>query len=95
MIDVSDLVAKGEDVRPAIGKTKEKKAKAKVDIVKQSTEAFSGKLGEMGISVGVTNSKTGKTKVTNFDVAKGLNEYYTKKIDQINGKSLRNQRSDR
>ena len=27
MIDVSDLVAKGEDVRPAIGKTKAKKAK--------------------------------------------------------------------
>lgn len=83
MIDVSDLVAKGEDVRPAIGKTKSKKAKAKVDIVKQSTEAFSGKLGEMGISVGVTNSKTGKTKVTNFDVAKGLNEYYTKKYGTI------------
>ena len=83
MISVSDLVAKGEDVRPAIGKTKAKKAKAKVDIVKQSTEAFSGKLGEMGISVGVTNSKTGKTKVTNFDVAKGLNEYYTKKYGTI------------
>lgn len=83
MIDVSDLLAKGEDVRPAIGKGETKKGKGGVDIVKQSTEAFSGKLGEMGISIGVTNPKTGKTKVTNFDVAKGLNEYYTKKYGVI------------
>lgn len=83
MIDVSDLLAKGEDVRPAIGKAKAKKGKGGVDIVKQSIEAFSGKLGEMGISIGVTNSKTGKTKVTNFDVATGLNEYYTKKYGTI------------
>ncbi len=83
MINVSDLVAKGEDVRPAIGKPEAKQLKAGVDVVKQSTEAFSGKLGEMGISVGVTNPKTGKTKVTNFDVAKGLNEYYTKKYGKI------------
>jgi hypothetical protein len=83
MIDVSDLLAKGEDVRPAIGKTKAKKSKGGVDIVKQSIEAFSGKLGEMGISIGVTNYKTGKTKVTNFDVATGLHEYYTKKYGTI------------
>lgn len=83
MIDVSDLLAKGEDVRPAIGETKAKKSKDGVDIVKQSTEAFSGKLGEMGISIGVTNPKKGKTKVTNFDVATGLNEYYTKKYGVI------------
>lgn len=85
MISVSDLVARGEDVREAIGgkKVSNEVGKEKIDIAQQSIEAFSGKLEEMGISIGVVNPKTGKTKVTNFDVAKGLNEYYTKKYGKI------------
>jgi len=49
----------------------------------QVVGAFSGQLEKMGISVGTTNEKTGKTKVTNFDIASALNEYYNKTYGKI------------
>jgi hypothetical protein len=54
-----------------------------VEVVKQTVDAFSGKLQQMGIEVGQVNEKTGKTKVTNFDIASALNKYYSEKYGTI------------
>jgi hypothetical protein len=64
MIDVSDLVAKGEDVRAAIGKPEVKKTKTKVDVVKQidvNKVRASNRPGNK-ISKGLSVSGSGKNK---------------------------------
>ena len=64
MINVSDLVAKGEDVRPAIGKTEAKQLKAGVDVVKQidvNKVRASNRPGNK-ISKGLSVSGSGKNK---------------------------------
>ena len=64
MINVSDLIAKGEDVRAAIGKSEAKQLKAGVDVVKQidvNKVRASNRPGNK-ISKGLSVSGSGKNK---------------------------------
>ena len=67
----------GEEVKVS---QQEKKSEG---IKKQANNAFNGAIQKLGIQLGTTNEKTGKTKVTNYDVASALNEYYSKQHQKI------------
>jgi len=53
------------------------------DVQQRAVGVFNGVLEKLGINVGKVNPKTGKTKVTNFDIAKALSEYYKKEYKKI------------
>ena len=78
MVTISEKVAKGEDVASFFRKGDKAKAKEGVTSRKQANEAFDGAMKDLGINVGTVNEKTGKAKVTNYDVATALNKYYEK-----------------
>jgi hypothetical protein len=78
MVTISEKVAKGEDVSSFFRKGEKAKATEGVTSRKQANEAFDGAMKDMGIDVGIVNKKTGKTKVTNYDIATALNKYYEK-----------------
>jgi hypothetical protein len=78
MITISEKVSKGEDVASFFRKGDKAKAKEGVTSRKQANEAFDGAMKDLGIDVGTINEKTGKSKVTNYDIATALNKYYEK-----------------
>jgi hypothetical protein len=78
MITISEKVSKGEDVASFFRKGEKAKAKEGVTSRKQANEAFDGAMKDLGIDVGTINEKTGKSKVTNYDIATALNKYYEK-----------------
>jgi hypothetical protein len=78
MITISEKVSKGEDVASFFRKGEKTKVKEGVTSRKQANEAFDGAMKDLGIDVGTINEKTGKSKVTNYDIATALNKYYEK-----------------
>jgi hypothetical protein len=83
MSSIADSMAKGEDISAKVTPAKTDKSGLSPKTRAQVVGAFNGQLEKMGIPVGVPNEKTGKTKVTNFDVATALNEYYRKEYGTI------------
>lgn len=78
MASLSDMMSRGEDISGMItrGDSGDKGKSGGIKSRAQVIDAFSGVLEKLGIDVGVINKKTGKTKVTNYDIAAALNKYY-------------------
>lgn len=92
---VSSALKEGRDIAEVVGEKNVKEYGSPIgeDAQARANEVFDGILEKIGIQIGKPNVKTGKTKVTNFDVAKAMNDYYKKlfkttKVDDFSNKAL-------
>lgn len=89
---IVDTLRDGRDIAEVVGE--ENVGSFENDTVQQrANDVFEGVLERLGISYGDVNEKTGKKKVTNFDVASALNKYYKKafkplRIDDFGKKAM-------
>jgi len=78
MVTISEKVSKGETVEQFFEEKEQGATEEDITARKQVIDAFDGAMEKLGIQVGTINPKTGKSKVTNYDIASAMNEYYEK-----------------